>query len=306
MKPLPAPNSDFEPALELARLGRLADAIQCADRILTAAPSREALATPAALALAAIARQAQAAQDLRAAERALESALKLKPQFADLQYQLACVLIDQKRRLEARRALEKAVAINPKYVAARVELAMLDAREGMIGEALAALRALSSQTPIDDLRTFSQGMRRLEHAEWDEADALIRRALHLSDEELKERIERFHALMMQDEPAQAAEVLREVLPRHESYPDLHYRLGMAELRLGHVDDAIVSLGRALELNPDFAEARVQFALALDASGMSAAALDQMGLVLQQDAENREADAFVRAHEARSARTSTHG
>ena len=57
MKPLPAPNSDFEPALELARLGRLADAIQCADRILTAAPSREALATPAALALAAIARR---------------------------------------------------------------------------------------------------------------------------------------------------------------------------------------------------------------------------------------------------------
>ena len=272
-----------------------------AERVLGHAEARETIATPAALAFAGIARHAERANELTVAERALAAALRLRPRFVDLQYQLACVLIGLRRRLDARRALEKALAVNPKYAAARVELAMLDARDGMIGEALAALRGLSNDVPIDDPRAFSQGMKRLERAEWDEADALFRRALHLGDTELAERLERFHALMLRDQPAQAAEVLREVLPRHESFPDLHYRLGTAELGLGHVDDAIASLGRALELHPDFIEARVQFALALDASGMSAAAVDQMGLVLQQDPENRDAEAFVRAHEARAAR-----
>ena len=112
--------------------------------------------------------------------------------------------------------------------------------------------------------------------------------------------------MTRDEPAEAAEVLREVLPRHESYPDLHYRLGTAELVLGHVDDAIVSLARALELHPDFVEARVQFALALDASGANAAAMDQMGFVLQQDPDNADAEAYVRQHEARAIRYGTNG
>jgi tetratricopeptide (TPR) repeat protein len=297
--------SEFEPALELARHARFGEACDRVEHIL-AAGAHEALATPAALALAAIARDATRGGDSAAAERAFEAAVRLRPRFADLHYQYACVLITRERRMEARRALERAIAINAGYVAARVELAMLDARDGMIGEALTALRALAADVAVEDPRAFAHGMARLEHAEWDEADALIRRGLHLSSAGLAERIERFHALLREDRAAEAAEVLREVLPRHESYPDLHFLLGSAELKLGHVHDALASLGQALELHPDLHAARVQFALALDAAGMSAAALDQITLVLELEPGNLEAEEFVRAHEAHTARTGTHG
>ena len=299
-KPVPAPD-DFEAAHALAQRGRFSAAVQNVEATLERGASREALATPAAQALASIARHAERAHDLAAAEQALETAVRIRPQFADLQYQLGCVRNARGHRLEARRALEKAVAINPRYVAARVELAMLDARDGMVGEALGALRTLANESAIGDPRAFSQGMKRLEHAEWDEADALLRVALRIGDAELDERLERFHALMRADQPAQAAEVLREALPRHEGYPDLHHLLGTAEMRLGHFDDALASLGHALELNPEFHHARYHFALALNAAGMSATAMDQMSLVVQHDPKHRGAREWMRAHEARFAR-----
>ena len=301
-KPLPPPTSEFEPALDLARGGRFADAIQNVEQALARADAPDTLATSAALALAGIARLAERAADLVAAERAIAGAVRLRPQFADLQYQLGCVRIARGQRPEARRALEKAIAVNPKYIAARVELAMLDARDGLIGEALSALRALSNETAIGDPRAFSQGMKRLEHAEWDEADTLLRRALMVGDPGLNERLDRFHAHMRAQDPAQAVQVLREVLPRHEGYPDLHHLLGCAELRLGHTDDALASLGRALELNPEFHEARFHFALALDAAGMVATAMDQMNLVVAGDPKHRGAREWMRLHSARHARS----
>jgi len=302
-KPSPPPRSEFEPALESAHAGQFPAAIAEILRALAQAVSRDTLAGPAANALAHVGRLASQARDTAAAERALEQAVKLKPRFADLQYQYALVLLARQRRPEARRALEHALAVNPRYAAARLELAMLDARQGMVGDALAALRALATEDELGDAHAFAQGLKRLEHAEWDEAAALLRRALQLGDAELEQRLDQFHVLMRAEQPERAAELLREVLPAHETYPDLHALLGAAELRLGHVDDAIASLGRALELHPDFHAARVELARALEAAGFGAAAQEQIALVLQNEPEHPEALAFGRA---RVPRTGTDG
>ena len=300
-RPESTPHSEFHPALERARAGQTSEAVLLIERLLAPKGAASARATPAALALAEVARHAERAHDLPAAERALALALELRPRFADVQYQYACVLLLRQRRYEARRALDAALALNPRYVAARVELALLDARDGMVGEALGALRALSFDGSVEDSRAFQLGIKSLEHADWDQADTLLRRALHLADSDLRDRLERFHAFMRQDDPRRAAETLREVLPQHEGYPDLHYLLGCAELHLGHHDDAVASLARALELNPDFLEARFQFALALDAAGMTPAAFEQASLVLQQDPKNVEARDFVAARSRRPTR-----
>jgi tetratricopeptide (TPR) repeat protein len=229
------------------------------------------------------------------AEQALRRALALRPKFADLRYQLACLLLAQNRSREAREQLEAALDANARYVAARVELALLDAREGFVPEALTALQDLTANVVVKDLPALKLGMNRLERADWEEASSLIRRGFRLNDPELVDRIERFHALMKQENYQGAVDLLREVLPRHDAYPDLHYLTGLAEQQLGTFDDALASFARALELHPDFHSARVQFALTLEAMGMSAAAHDEVALVLQHDPANREAKAFVDAH-----------
>jgi tetratricopeptide (TPR) repeat protein len=242
----------------------------------------------AASSLGRIARMAETAGDLETAERALDQALRIAPGYADLHFQQACLLLRRQRRADGRRELAAALKINPRYVAARVELALLDAREGLLGEALETFRRLGEDQRIEEPRTFHQGLKSLERADWDEAGALLKQALKVSDTRVEDAIHNFHAMMAQGHPDRALQVLREAVHRNEGYADLHYLLGTAELEQGHLDDALASLARALELHPDYHAARVQFARTLEALGDPTQATEQVALVLEVDAEHPQA------------------
>jgi tetratricopeptide (TPR) repeat protein len=279
--PQPDPTLPFELPLTLARDGRFAEAVR--ETLALAGDSTdETLLAGAAQSLSRIARQAEGAGDLAAAEAALERAVNLRPTWADLHFQYATVLAQRGRLAEARTELRAALAIHPRYLAARVETAMLEAREGRIGEALSALREVQRDTRIEEPHAFQQGLRSLERADWDTADALFRRAVKRTDPRLERQLDRYRTYMAESELERAADVLREALDAHESYPDLHAMLGTSELRIGHYDDAVASFARALELNPEFHTARVQLALALDALGARAEATEQLALVLEAD------------------------
>src|SRR6267378_2718533 len=292
MKPRPSPDpaTRFEPCLEIAESGRFADAVSrvldlaAGDTGAGEAPD-DSRAAAAAQALLRIARMAEGGHDAASADRALENARRLRPNYADLHFHHGALLARRGKRVEARRALEAALSRHPRYLAARVELAMLDAREGRIGEALSALREIQRDSKIEEPRAFQQGLSSLERADWEAAEVLMRRAVRGADPKLEQALDRYRALMSKGEAAGAAEVLRDVLEGHESYPDLHVLLGSAEMALGHYDDAVSSIARGLELNPDYHGARIQLALAFDALGDRAAATEQLQLILQADPDH---------------------
>jgi tetratricopeptide (TPR) repeat protein len=285
MRPVPPtdPSAPFEAAIALAESRRFDEARTRALEIASQLPEESRAA--AAQALARIARAAEAAQAMAAADLALEDALRMRPGYADLHFQHGALLARRGRLPEARRALEAALKIHARYLAARVELAMLDAREGRIGEALSALHELQRDSGIEEPRVFQQGMMSLESADWEAADTLLRRAVRGSDPRLERQLEEFRARMGDGAIERAAEVLREALTQHETYPDLHALLGSAEMAMGCLDDAVSSFARALELHPEYHGARLQLANALDALGERAAALDQVTLVLQREPEH---------------------
>jgi tetratricopeptide (TPR) repeat protein len=298
-RPVDLPESEFAAAVRAAREGRIAEAMETIERLLEGSALDEARSTAAAMALAEVARQAENAGDLDRAEQALERAAALRPHYADLHFQHACVLLAQKRRPLARRALDQAIRLNPRYLAARVERALLDAREGLIVDAIGALRSLERELPPADARAFHQGLRCLEQADWDTADALIKRALQIANVELNHRLEEVRASLERGDAARAREVLSELIGRHPAYPDLHHLMGIAELALGHHDDALVALASALELNPDFHDARILLARALEGLGQTAQAGDQIALVLQHDPQNPTALELKRAWDDRA-------
>lgn len=285
--PQPDPSVPFDDAIALAGAGRHADAVLRALEIAGESP-HEARAAAAAQALARIARLADSAGDLSAADRALEHAIILRPRYADLHFQYGALLVQRGRRAEARVELKAALEIHPRYLAARVELAMLDARDGRIGDALSELREVERDRGIAEPHSFQQGLQSLERADWDAAEAQFRRAVRGSHPSLDRQLERYRDLMAVGDPERAAEVLHEAVDRYEAYPDLHALLGACELRLSHFDDALCSFARALELNPDFHAARVQMALALDALGDRPGASEQLALVLQAEPGNPQA------------------
>jgi tetratricopeptide (TPR) repeat protein len=282
------PPPEFEHEIRLARSGQCADALRSIEAALTSDPEPASRAAPSAAALAEIARQAETSGDPATAERALEVALRLCPHYADLHFQRARLLLGLNRRLEARHALDEAVRQNPRYRAARLERALLDAREGRITDALAALHELAREVPAEEADGFQRGIERLERADWEEAEPLLKRAIDSSGPDLRPLLERVRRYLEVGEAASAVQLLRQILPKHEGYPDLHYLAGLSELKLGHFDDALGSLARALELNPDFHDARVQFACALECVGETAHAAKQLALVLECEPSHRRA------------------
>lgn len=281
MTPKPAEDSlpDFKEARAMLAERRFEDALSSVQQAMGRKPA-PAVVGAAAMLLRKLAREAQGAGDLMTAAAAMKLAVRHAPGFADLRFQFGLVLLAHQQRREARRELEKAIEINPEYAAARVELALLDAREGLIGESLEALRSLEVESEVHEPGTFRAGLRSLQRADWDEAGSLIRRGLRLSEPLLDDVFESYHACMDDGDPVGAVRVVLNVLPRFEGYPDLHFLIGSAELRAGHGDDAIAAFARALELNPDFHVARIEMARALESIGQISQARDQLTQVLE--------------------------
>jgi tetratricopeptide (TPR) repeat protein len=281
-RPSPVPESEFTDAIRTARAGRHAQAIEQIERAVGQGVLPVPRKVAAAEALAHVASLAEAAGDAAQAAAALELAVRFRSEYPDLHYRHARMLLRLQRRAEARRALDRALALNPLYTAARLERALLDAADGLIGEALESLRALARETAVERPAVFRQGLESLERADWEEAGTLFTRALALDEPSDGNPLDQARVLLEAGEAARAAGLLQAALPGREGWPDLHYLLGSAELQRGHFDDALVTLGRALELNPEFHAARVQFARALEGVGALAQAAEQVALVLQRD------------------------
>lgn len=288
MTPRPQPDAkpDFTPSLALGQEGRFDAAIESIVR--TTGTVRGVPAAPWVEALTEVARMAERAGDLERAEKAMGEAARLAPKFADVRYGRARLQLALQRRIDARRELEAALRINPDYVAARLELALLDAREGLLAESLDTMRALAADRRVTEPRAFRRGMESLQEADWDQAEVLFRQALQLSDPAIEEVVNAYHHKMAGGEVEGAIEVMRQAIGTRETYADLHYLLGAAELEAGLYDDALASLARALELHPDFHHARVALARVLEAYGDVARATEQIALVLQHQPENAQA------------------
>jgi tetratricopeptide (TPR) repeat protein len=306
-RPLPKSQGSFEAFVDLARDGQHFQALEKLARALNDQPLHAQVRGAAVEALGRISRMAESAGDLGSAARALEEALRIAPRYADVHYQLARLEIQARQFAGARKSLGAALRINPTYVAARVELALLDAREGLLGEAIEALRKLDLGRAPHEPRLFHRGIQSLEHADWQEAETLLRQALHLDEPGLSERLDEVHARMNRGDRAGAARLIRDSLREHPGYVDLHCLLGIAELEEGHFDDAIATLAHALELHPDYHLARVHLARALEVSGDLVQAEEQVALVLESDPQNPQAlelaERWERWHRRRGRSTS---
>ena len=283
---IPASGTQRETALRMAEHREFAQAVLWLERALAAGPGTDEL-RQIVVTLADVARMAESAGELEVAQRALERASQAV-EWADVHCELGCLLARRGRRADARVAFERALALNPRYRTAVVERALLDASEGRIAEAMQTLRVLAAEGALAELGTFQQGLERLGDADFDDAAPLLRRALHSGDLWLEEQLLAYQQLVYAGEHARALAALRTAATERPAYADLQLLLGAHELQVGAADDAIESLTRALEINPDYHAARVELARALEAIGDTPQALAQLEQVLGVDAVHAEA------------------
>ena len=276
MRPDPREHREtLDAARAMTTSGRAREALDLVAGWL-AIPEHAAAPQPGASVLVEIAQVTGLAGDEDLSMRALDLALAWVD-WADLRYARG-VLHARRGALEAARTdLDRALAINPRYRAAALERALLDARDGRVGEAMASLRSFTEGQGDDD--TLRSALDHLRGQSVDDAAAWLRSSVGGADRELAGWLAEARAFTEAGDLMRALERLRCAVAARPGYPDLHALLGAHELRAGQIDDGIASLSDALCLNPDFHEARYELALRLEARGDREAALAEVTAIL---------------------------
>ncbi len=227
--------------------------------------------------------------DLRLASGAIpeaiahfERAVVDAPRFPDLHHRLGVARLKARDTKGARGAFESAVQLAPGFAAPRLELALLEAREGRLGESLALLKRLGEvRTPAVGAE-FERGLARLAEADWEGGGEALRRAFGVEGGGVDERLREIGTRLADGRSGEALALARVLLSAHPQFPDAHLALALVRRERGEWDDCAESCGRALELHPRYHEARVYLSEALLRRGQRAEAEAQLDFVLAAD------------------------
>jgi tetratricopeptide (TPR) repeat protein len=272
----------WDEVLALRRAGRPEDALDALERLCAADPRAGAHGQTRALRALLIADQADSlarAGDVLGATVLLEQALLDAPRFPDLHHRLGLMRMRGRDPRGARASFEQAVQLAPGYAAPRLELALLEAREGRLGESLDLLRRLGEGRAARESEEFARGLERIAEADWEGGGESLRRALGFAGDGVDDRLQEIGARLSAGRTGEALALARTVLAAHPQFPDAHLALALVRRERGEWDDCAESCGRALELNPRYHQARVYLAEALFRRGQYGEADAQLSAVL---------------------------
>jgi Flp pilus assembly protein TadD len=233
-----------------------------------------------------LAREFTAAGDLDAATREMESAVAIKPMFADLHYKLGMLYARKHRYEEAGTCFRHSLEINNKFFRSRVYLSMIS---HALGDTETAV-----QEAVNSRHSCPNFYR--EHL-----DALVL-ALRAGSESEASRL---YAELLEERPSSAQiskevaveaiqngnmdEAMRELkkaIALKPDYPDLHNYLGIAYGNSGMVDDAVHEFEVALKINPYYLKARLNLALLYYENSRYEEAQAQLDQVLKVQPDNQ--------------------
>ena len=224
--------------------------------------------------------------DTRKGEEHFRSALRLDPNHASAQLNLAVVGIDPGN-------LDKAIADASRRLAscrgkncadAALQLSMLHYRQQKPEKAIAALESLSeAQRDIRIYRHIAIYNRVLQRH--DRAVTALETAAAKFRRDTRIRYELAEAYLAAGSPAQAVRIFEELLPRwRENVWRLHYQMGYAYMELNDLPKAKASFERSLAAQEN-AGARALLAFVLNRMGDTEKAVSHWERVVAEDADN---------------------
>jgi tetratricopeptide (TPR) repeat protein len=217
----------------------------------------------------------------------MESAVALKPSFADLRFGLGSLLTDAKKYDEAKVHFHHALEINPKFFKAKLTLARVMYLSGKRDDAAETVEGAAADCPTfyrEHLEQLSQALR---ISDSDKAvDKAFREILEERPTSAQVRREVAVQAIQNGDYAEAIRELKKSISVNPDYPDLHNYLGIAYGNSGMSDDAIAEFETALKINPFYLKARLNLALALYDLGRFQEAHEQIERVLSVQPDNQ--------------------
>lgn len=231
--------------------------------------------------------------NLEAAISEMETAVGIKPKFADLHYTLGSYYYRQSRHDDAQKCFRNSLEINNKFFRARVHLALSLRQSGAHDDAADELAHTRHSCPNFYRETLEKLIQAL-HGANNEAE--VQELFHelLEERPSSAQISKEIAIeAIQDgDYDEAIRELKKAVAIKPDYPDLHNYLGIAYGNNGMVDDAVAEFETALKINPYYLKARLNLALLYYENGRYGEAQAQLDEVLAVQPDNQLANNIV--------------
>lgn len=233
---------------------------------------------------------AKAGTDGERARTELEKAVQLAPEVADFHYRLGVLLVESDRFADAKAPLAKAIALDPRRARYRLPYALVLGKTGDRPGAVAQLAKVLELGPTqDEMRVGDRTARALVDP------------FRGFPQAAREQYELALSWLQGDSLVQAQQVLDSLT---EKFPDLaivHATSGLLAVKMDDGGRAISEFRRAIELEPDLAEARMYLGDIYLSRGRPDAAREHFEAALARnpflaDAHRRLAEVHLKAGE----------
>lgn len=246
----------------------------------------------------------QAAEEYRAA-------LKLRPDWAEVENNLGSVHKAEGNRAAAEQHYRRAISIAPSLAAAHSNLGVMLAENGNLTEAVAHFRNALASSPANMAVRSNLGTALLQLGRIEEAIIEFQSVLEASPNDAEALIGLARAMRLSGRPEKGFELARKALQSQPGFADAYLEAGEAALALGLHNDALAFCRQAVEASPKSAVAHEALGSALALYGVpqeaefhlrrslellpnSASVLAKLGQLLAQQGRGKEAEERYRA------------
>jgi protein O-mannosyl-transferase len=216
--------------------------------------------------------------------REYQAALTIKPDIYAAYSNIAAIALDQRQFDKAEEMLTRVTSLSPAFTEGWINLGVLYIRRQQPDKALAAINRALEVTPDSFAAHFNKGEALTLKGEYKLAPESYKKASYLRPDMTSFKLTLGMAYSRAGDRENAQKVLEE-LENTTLAPQAYRGLGSLYLAEGHLDEAIMSLERAVQLKPAFPEAYFDLGIAYIQKKMADAAIRQFQTTLSQQADN---------------------
>jgi tetratricopeptide (TPR) repeat protein len=179
-----------------------------------------------------------------------QTALEIKPDFAEACYSLGNALSQKGRMDEAIAYYQTALQINPGYAEAHNNLGNALLQKGVVEEAMAQYQLALRIKPDYAEARYNLGIALLQKGDVDAAITQYQQALQIIPDNAQVHVHLGNALLKKSRVDEAISQYQQALRITPNNAEAHNNLGYALLKTGNANEAMVHFQKALQIKPD--------------------------------------------------------